>query len=406
VSDVRSIPAVAGVESRLAALEAFVSENSDLEELEGILGPFNVFEAMGVTWQELRHSDFLAFLLNPSGSHGLGDLFLKRFLTAVLRTSPHRFGPVSLVDVDVWDLTDTEVRREWRSIDILILSPRNGLVVIIENKVLSGEHDDQLARYWDRAKDHQLGGRIVGVYLSIGGDQPTDERYTPIGYGTVCQVLEGICASRRSVLGADVSMALTHYIQLLRRHVLEESDIARLARRIYEKHRAAVDLIIEHRPDQQADLRTLLEELVGNFEGLISEASTKRYVCFAPLAWDGVIPKAGERWVPSQRMLLFEFDNSADRLFLKLTIGPGPSDVRERLFNAVLHEGHPFDPGQKVLGRGWNTVWRRDILKPGDYEGEMEAIQDKVTTRWRDLAGDELPRLIALISSWGLSRVR
>jgi len=47
------------------ALEAFVVENSDLETLEGFLEQFNIFEAVGVVRQELRHSDFLAALPNP-----------------------------------------------------------------------------------------------------------------------------------------------------------------------------------------------------------------------------------------------------------------------------------------------------------------------------------------------------
>jgi hypothetical protein len=47
------------------ALEAFVVENDDLETLEGLLEQFNIFEALGVARQELRHSDFLAFLLDP-----------------------------------------------------------------------------------------------------------------------------------------------------------------------------------------------------------------------------------------------------------------------------------------------------------------------------------------------------
>jgi len=34
-----------------------------------------------MTHQEIRHSHFLAFLMNPRESHQLGDAFVKRFLT-------------------------------------------------------------------------------------------------------------------------------------------------------------------------------------------------------------------------------------------------------------------------------------------------------------------------------------
>ena len=57
-------------------LEAFLIENPDLERLELLLSEFNLFEAVGVVRQELRHSDFLGFLLDPRQSHGLGDVYL------------------------------------------------------------------------------------------------------------------------------------------------------------------------------------------------------------------------------------------------------------------------------------------------------------------------------------------
>jgi PD-(D/E)XK nuclease superfamily protein len=52
--------------------------------IEVLLDRFNIFEAIGFVGQELMHSRFLAFLLDPSKSHGLGDLLLKRLLRETL----------------------------------------------------------------------------------------------------------------------------------------------------------------------------------------------------------------------------------------------------------------------------------------------------------------------------------
>ena len=49
----------------LRALERFLVGNRDLERLEALLDRFNILEALGVVRQELRHSDFLRFLLDP-----------------------------------------------------------------------------------------------------------------------------------------------------------------------------------------------------------------------------------------------------------------------------------------------------------------------------------------------------
>ena len=71
-------------------LEDFVVGNRDLERLEALLAEFNIFEAIGVVRQELRHSDFLAFLLDPHQSHGLGDDFLKAFSSKCCSACPVR----------------------------------------------------------------------------------------------------------------------------------------------------------------------------------------------------------------------------------------------------------------------------------------------------------------------------
>ena len=61
-------------EDALKALEDFVVGNPELEELEALLSQFNLFEAIGAVRMEVRHSDFLAFLLDPAQKHGLGLL--------------------------------------------------------------------------------------------------------------------------------------------------------------------------------------------------------------------------------------------------------------------------------------------------------------------------------------------
>jgi hypothetical protein len=56
------------VTDQLAALTAFCVNNAELEQLEAMLAEFNVFEAAGLTSQEIRHSRFLSFLLDPKAA--------------------------------------------------------------------------------------------------------------------------------------------------------------------------------------------------------------------------------------------------------------------------------------------------------------------------------------------------
>ena len=129
-------------------LERLVVNNPDLEKLEELLGDFNAFVVLGIHHHEIRHSNVLAWLLDPSGTHGLGDYFLKQFLSQASSIARSLEIPtVTPVDIDVWDLSDTLVRREEDRLDISLVNESQQFVCVIENKVLSGEHSQQLSRY-------------------------------------------------------------------------------------------------------------------------------------------------------------------------------------------------------------------------------------------------------------------
>ena len=53
------------------------------DELELGLNKPNLFEILRITRTEIRHSNFLSWLLDPKGSHGLGDIFLTRFVRKI-----------------------------------------------------------------------------------------------------------------------------------------------------------------------------------------------------------------------------------------------------------------------------------------------------------------------------------
>src|SRR6266699_4955387 len=104
----------------LTALERFVVDNDDLLTLESLIGRFNIFDALAISQAEIRHSNFLAFILDPAESNGQGPLFLKAVLMDLLKAAPADLRPFSPIDLDGTDLRGVSVRREWRHIDLLI----------------------------------------------------------------------------------------------------------------------------------------------------------------------------------------------------------------------------------------------------------------------------------------------
>jgi hypothetical protein len=380
------------------ALEALVVDNPELERLEALLDQFNIFEAVGVVRQELRHSHFLAFLLSPQQPHGLGDHFARRLLQRVLAQAGDSSLPISPLDLGLWELDGMEVRREWRNIDILLLDERNRLAVIIENKVDSSEHSEQLQRYWTIVTQHYPGYRILGLFLTPEGDLPSDERYLPVDYALVHTLIRQLVEARASTLGPDVATLVTHYAQMLERHIMTESEIAELCRRIYRKHQRAMDLILEHRPDLQEEVREVLEGLVAETESLYLDTSSKSRVRFYPGGWDAPALLASEGWTPSGRILLFTFHNSPDNLKISLVLGPGPQEIREHLYEIAQRSSPLRAVG--ALARKYKRIYSRGLLGKADFEdADIGDLEPKISAGWQRFRDQDLPKIKVIIAN-------
>ena len=64
---------------KIQLLENFICDEQ-LKELEQKFEGFNIFDCLRLTRAEIRHSNFLAWLLDPNETHGMNDYFLKEFL--------------------------------------------------------------------------------------------------------------------------------------------------------------------------------------------------------------------------------------------------------------------------------------------------------------------------------------
>ncbi len=135
-----------GNRAELEVLKVLAARSSELDLLKVAPSEFNVFEAMGAVSQELRHSDFLAFLLDPRANHRLGDRFSKGWLKRVVQSAhgdahADNASVASVVDSGLFDRIDmggARVFRERDRIDILLVDQNNRLAVVIENKISSG----------------------------------------------------------------------------------------------------------------------------------------------------------------------------------------------------------------------------------------------------------------------------
>lgn len=120
-------------EETLHKLEA----DTSFQQLSQKMQTLNIFEVLGITNAEIRHSNFLAWLLDPNGNHGMGDKFLREFVS--------KLGQREVVPENV---TVCIVRREWQHIDLLVLARKKNTCCVSKIKC-SLESTMTLRRYRD-----------------------------------------------------------------------------------------------------------------------------------------------------------------------------------------------------------------------------------------------------------------
>lgn len=219
------LSAIEGLEQELEAMR------SDGDEL-------NVFEVLGITNAEIRDSNVIAWLMRPAGCHGLGG----RVLSALIR---HAGGVASE------DLSDFRVMRESDNIDILAVSTCNRMTLAMENKVWSGEHDDQLSRYQATVERRYPGWEHLFLFLSPFGTPPGGkadrESWVPIDYRVLLGIIEDAMAEAE--VSDKARMLLGDYVDSVRRHIVGDESLQERCTEIYLKHKRAIDLIMNNLPD-------------------------------------------------------------------------------------------------------------------------------------------------------------
>ncbi|MFE1747425.1 PD-(D/E)XK nuclease family protein [Coleofasciculus sp. H7-2] len=364
-----------------------------------MVAQFNIFEAIGVVRQEIRHSNFLAFLLNPSGTHRLGDTFLKRFLKRILLNVEK--PQVSPVEIDVANLLDAEVRREWKNIDVLVYSPSSRVVCVIENKVGSQEHSDQLRRYREIILKEFKGYRHIFIYLTPEGQTPVSEDDSKVwlvhSYDKIAELIDDTCRRYQSTIGSEIYTLMSHYSSLIRRHIAKDSEIAELCRKIYKQHKQALDLIYEHRPNLASEVADFAKKLIQDAEShglrLDSYSNSKNLVRFCVAEWDDFpFQRTCNNWAGSKRILRFEFKVEPSEVILVLTIGPGNLSIRQDIYNALAaYNIAGFTAVKPENEKGWIYIIKQPIMEVIDPEVSIDGVVGEIQDFWEHFLTIDLP---------------
>lgn len=351
--------------------------SEDLEELNNRTNQFNVFNALKLQNNEIRHSNFLGWLMTPYENHELGDYFLKEFLKSAIKNfSSSEKTEIDLKDVAFTNFSDAEIRREYKNIDILIISPKNEFLCIVENKIWTGEHDNQLSRYADIVNKEFNGYKKLYIFLTpeidiecelIKRDIDTTKsvHYIPMCYRQVYEVINKVLKFKSKHLNDEVKIFIEHYKKMIERNIMGNTDkeIVNLCRKIYRENKEAIDLINEYK-NPQKELNEILREVLHEKDYIqeIVEESNADTLCLPVNINDIDNIKIGnwsnnKNFIASLKFVNFRY--GYDFVWLEILLSPLNDKTNEDKYNKIVEHLKNKGLELKYNRSGW--AWSAPI---------------------------------------------
>jgi hypothetical protein len=367
----------------------------------------SIFRVLKNASYEIRHSNFLAWLLSPEETHHQGPLFLQAFLEDLeLDTFGH--------------IDNLQVKRELENLDLFIFNDESGIV--IENKTLSKDSPRQLSSYRQKLKSDERFKhlKVIFIYLTLDGQEPTDkgeaEHWKSYSYERLVSLIERCL---KKVDSEKVRTYVSDYIDALRLDAFYDSEYAKEARLLLEKYPEEFGAGFKLPHDYScADARTfdyirhkkayvrgvgffssenpfaeLFESACRRRNYIVSARGKKQstYFGFLPSMPDTllralglhsegeVLPKAH-----SLSVVRFQFRYIPGKSLLRLSFGLGPPSpenehLRERIYlcRKVIWETNKGDPVERA-GRVHTGIYSKKVPFDTTYEANPLSLSDRV----------------------------
>lgn len=382
------------------AIENLLMDMEIFEQVEAKISNFNAFEVLGIVNTEIRHSNVLAWLLNPKENHGLGDVFIKKIIQTLFYLNNDMIlknNNLNLFNISLMDYYDFKIRREWKNIDIFAVSDENKFILVIENKIWSKESKHQLEKYFNTVNKEFPDYNKVFVFLTPNGDLPSDEEnWISFNYKNIFNILRKSMKLKEGQISQNVEFFIEQYLETLRRYIVGDSELEKICREIYYKHQKALDLIFEYKPDIYSDLTNYINEILGACSKIYKDESNKSNIRFITKNLDKIIPKKGSGWTSTNRILLYEIQNSNDKIVLKLIIGPGDDTIRRKLFDIACKNNDLSKGRYNTLTPQFTQIFSKEIL-PKNYinklDNDIEAMQNRIKIEIEKFFNNEMKEI-------------
>lgn len=240
-------------------------EDENAKALQTLLNDFNPFRVLGIETYEIRHSNTLAWLFDPAGSHKLGSAFLKAFLRSAASIEGENAQQSSVDDwllsgsnqdfivyrevtlsnlkaeyISAPELQENDLRvpndKKRRALDILIEGPR--WQVAIELKIRASQSENQLDDYRKAIKKRSPEKKNVFYYLSNNLDEDIPKPWIPLTWATnILPILRELSPS-----DSHVGFFIRCFTSSVEEHC-EEGVKANLVNNLLKSHGPVLDRI-------------------------------------------------------------------------------------------------------------------------------------------------------------------
>lgn len=366
----------------------------DFERLEIMRNQPNIFEILGVSHFEIRHSHFLAWLFNPNSNHGIGDYFLKRFLLDIFqdeRINHSSFSNFKKFDIlSIHDLLKENIiiHREKYNIDILI--EFQSAIIVIENKIHADEGNDQLQHYHDIIKDNEnyKSKKPIFVFLTkYGNEASLKGLYIEISYqDNILKYLNDLIEFQSDAIQDHVLNYLKDYVDNLNKNIMKQDPANILAEKIYRQHQELFDFIIANRPDSIAIIKEKMNELLVA-DGFILGSDHKHFSRFLPVGINNIVPKSKQKsdWKEGEAFLWeFRYPTNNEGVEFKIAISPYFKILRNKLIELFENAN---------LKKDYNNDWAVYEIKLYDIEYARIYEEDYIESIYKQIMEEQRPKI-------------
>lgn len=388
----------------LQRLENLCAELDKIRSIENIKA--NIFDAVGMERQEVKHSAFIGWLLDPGKPHGLGNRFLtgfcsRLFVSDSVSTQQRNLNALAMGGIySVNDLSNffndakLEVFRERvladreSRIDIYIESAATKTAVVIENKVFTDNHDDQLYRYIEQLDAYSknrnnLIERRIFVYLTPHGTSPDDRQehneahnmYCLLSYKEILDIMERVkkhCVEKR------VLFLMGDYEAMVKKNILKEDEkVKAKCREIYRAYEREIELLMRYNSDNANDvIKYCKEKLIEKLQVFVTFKDSDKYFEFYTPAMEDAFAKCGEQ-IRDADMLKLRVCLSAQKPDIAIGFGLQKGG-KETEWSGVQREIINRMAPNKINSGKYLTLKNFVLLKAARRELDFEEVREDI----------------------------